>query len=197
MSPKMPLNLADDGTVPYHLRVPDIMSESGGPKTLVADPHGPNTHLNQRTQEVFVSDTKHGATKADGEKLDRFDLLPWDIIMELAELYGIGARKYDDRNWEKGMSWGRLIRALFSHMAKFLLRRKYDPVDGQRHIISVIWCGVALAYYEKHEIGTDDRAHVPKAVLELAETYVSSPPMTKKEITDYELAQAEYDNTKP
>ena len=190
MPPKMPLSAAQ--AAQYHHVIGTISSE-----TKVADPQGSNSHLNQKTGEVFVDDVK-GATKADGEKLDRFDLLPWDIIMEVAELYGIGARKYDDRNWEKGMSWGRLIRALFSHMAKFLLRRKYDPVDGQRHIISVIWCGIALAYYEKHELGTDDRAKVPKALDGLVHSLTGvNLPMTQKEISDYERSQAAYNEGKP
>ena len=146
--------------------------------------------MSQPTQpEVFVQKEGEGS-KADGEKLDRFDLLPWDIIMEVAELYGIGTRKYDDRDWEKGMSWGRLIRAAMSHFAKFMMRRKYDPVDGQRHIISFIWCGIALAYYEKHGIGTDDRPHIPKA--DKVADYISKLPMTQKEFNDYELAQAAF-----
>ena len=109
--------------------------------------------------------------KHDKEKLDRFDLippdilleltkicdLPPDIIKELAELYGLGAKKYDDRNWQNGFKWGRVIRALHSHLAKWQIGEKYDKEDGQRHLISVIWCAIALAWFEKHNIGEDDR----------------------------------------
>lgn len=96
-------------------------------------------------------------TKHDKEKLDRFDLIPPDILLELAELYGMGAKKYDDRNWQKGFKWGRVIRALMSHLTLWLMGEKCDKEDGQRHLISVIWCAIALAWFEKHNIGEDDR----------------------------------------
>lgn len=96
-------------------------------------------------------------TKHDKEKLDRFDLIPPDILLELAELYGMGAKKYDDRNWQKGFKWGRVVRALMSHLVRWLMGEKYDKEDGQRHLISVIWCAIALAWFEKHNIGEDDR----------------------------------------
>ena len=103
---------------------------------------------------VVVSGTKH-----DKEKLDRFDLIPPDILLELAELYGMGAKKYDDRNWQKGFKWGRVVRALLSHLTRWLMGEKHDKEDGQRHLISVIWCAIALAWFEKHNIGEDDRWH--------------------------------------
>lgn len=98
-----------------------------------------------------------GGIKHDNEKLDRFDLIPPDILLELAELYGLGAKKYDDRNWQKGFKWGRVIRALKSHLTRWEIGEKYDKEDGQRHLISVIWCAFALAWFEKHNIGEDDR----------------------------------------
>lgn len=98
-----------------------------------------------------------GGKKNDQGKLARFDLIPADITWEIAELYGIGAKKYEDNNWRKGMNWGRLIRALESHLTKFKCGQMYDVEDGQRHIISVAWCAIALAWYEMHGIGNDDR----------------------------------------
>lgn len=108
--------------------------------------------------EMFGGPIEEG-TKHDKEKLDRFDLIPPDILLELAELYGMGAKKYDDRNWQKGMKWGRVVRALLSHLTLWLMGEKYDKKDGQRHLISVIWNGITLAWYEKHNIGEDDRWH--------------------------------------
>lgn len=106
-----------------------------------------------------VSFVATDGTKHDKEKLDRFDLIPPDILLELAELYGLGAKKYDDRNWQKGFKWGRVVRALLSHLMRWLAGEKYDREDGQRHLISVIWCAIALAWFEKHNIGEDDRWH--------------------------------------
>ena len=42
-------------------------------------------------------------TKNDGGKL-RYDLIPPRALEALAYVYTIGAAKYSDRNWEKGIS---------------------------------------------------------------------------------------------
>uniref|UniRef100_UPI001E4FF338 dATP/dGTP diphosphohydrolase domain-containing protein n=1 Tax=Acetomicrobium sp. S15 = DSM 107314 TaxID=2529858 RepID=UPI001E4FF338 len=39
----------------------------------------------------------------------RYDLIPSDALRELAKVYTVGAEKYGERNWEKGMSWGRAL----------------------------------------------------------------------------------------
>jgi hypothetical protein len=70
-------------------------------------------------------------------------------ILEVGEVYAIGARKYAARNWEKGMDFGRLFSAGMRHLLKLMyLGEKTDPVDGQHHISSVIWCAVALHHFE-------------------------------------------------
>lgn len=94
--------------------------------------------------------------KDDGGKL-RFDLIPVYPLERLAEVYTIGAKKYADRNWEKGMSWGRIFAAMCRHAFKWWGGEIYDPVDGQHHLSSVAWCAFALMEYEHKKKGTDDR----------------------------------------
>lgn len=101
-----------------------------------------------------------GGTKNDTEKLDRFDLIPPEALVALAEVYGIGSRKYGDRNWERGMSWGRIFRAMISHAFKWWRGETYDPVDGQHHLSSVAWGAFTLFAYETRKAGKDDRAIV-------------------------------------
>lgn len=106
-------------------------------------------------------EAKTGGVKNDAGQ-PRYDLFPPEAIMALAELYETGARKYDDRNWEKGMRWGRIFRALMSHAWKFWRGETYDPVDGQHHMIAVAWNAIALFTYDIRKIGQDDRAiHAP------------------------------------
>ena len=45
--------------------------------------------------------------KHDQGKL-RFDLIPPEALIELAKVLTYGASKYNDRNWEFGMAYGRL-----------------------------------------------------------------------------------------
>ena len=115
-------------------------------------------------------ETSEVAVKFDTGK-PRFDLIPPEAQIGLAVLYGIGAKKYADRNWEKGMDWTRIIRALKSHTEKFELGEDYDLEDGQHHMLSVAWNAFTLFTYAIRQIGTDDRVkglHSFKEVVEFS-----------------------------
>lgn len=115
-------------------------------------------------QEVRVVDPTTGGAK--GVKLARFELMPWAIFRELAEHFGRGARKYEDRNWERGYAWSLSFAALHRHLEAFWARDDidHDPslyVEGEehvaRHIIAVVWHACVLAFFSRYGRGTDDR----------------------------------------
>lgn len=95
--------------------------------------------------------------KHDAGKL-RFDLLPVEPLRKIAEVYTIGAKKYADRNWEKGLSYGRVFAAMMRHAWAWWGGEKRDPVDGQHHLASVCWCAMALMEYETTHPELDDRS---------------------------------------
>lgn len=98
--------------------------------------------------------------KNDSGKL-RYDLIPPEAMDSFAEVYTIGARKYADRNWELGMSWGRVFSAMLRHAFKWLGGESYDAVDGQHHLASVMWCAASLIAYEARSMTQwDDRKPV-------------------------------------
>lgn len=103
-----------------------------------------------------VTNGRDGATKFDGGKL-RYSLIPAAPLAELARVYTIGADKYGDYNWMKGMSWGRVTDALQRHLEAWRQGETHDVVDGQHHLSSVIWCAMTLMEYERLGIGMDDR----------------------------------------
>ena len=103
-----------------------------------------------------MGDTVPKGRKNDTGKL-RWDLLPARPMFELVKLYTMGAEKYDDRNWENGLSWMRCFRALVSHSYKWLSGEKHDPADGQHHMASVAWYALALIEYEDTHPELDDR----------------------------------------
>ena len=115
-------------------------------------------------EEVRVTDEKTGGQK--GTKLATFSLLPWSILREVAEHYGRGKRKYSSRNWEKGYNWSYSYDALQRHLEAFWNRDDIDDdpelyEEGEphtvRHIIPAIWHCLALAYFSRYNVGTDDR----------------------------------------
>lgn len=141
------------------------------------------------TDEIRVTDPDTGGQK--GQKLERFDLIPWDAITELARHFGRGARKYQDRNWERGYRWSLSYSALIRHLTQWWQGEDLDEETGTNHLIAVAWHALVLWWFQKHHKGTDDRPWFeetvdPKADLDAvsgisplsrgpAPTLVSSP----------------------
>jgi hypothetical protein len=91
--------------------------------------------------------------KFDGEKV-RWDLVPFDALEEVAKVYTIGARKYADRNWEKGINYSRVFGALLRHTNALYRGEEYDPENGQHHASAIAWNGMCLLAY--HLRGMDN-----------------------------------------
>jgi hypothetical protein len=94
--------------------------------------------------------------KNDAGKL-RYDLIPPEPLAALAYVYTMGAGKYTDHNWRKGMAWSRVIGAMMRHIEAFRNGISYDPKDGQHVLGSVAWCALALMEYERTHPELDDR----------------------------------------
>jgi hypothetical protein len=88
----------------------------------------------------------------EGRKNDegkiRFDLIPGDSLFMVGQVYTLGATKYNDRNWEQGLSYGRVFAALLRHAWKWFGGETYDQEDGQHHLASVVWCALSLLHYD-------------------------------------------------
>ena len=104
--------------------------------------------------EVRIVDPLSGGEK--GQKLQRFSLIPRDFLWSLAEHYGKGALKYDDRNWEKGYRWSLSVDALERHLTRWLAGEDDDPETGSSHLLAVCWHAIALWWWHKQGLGTDD-----------------------------------------
>jgi len=105
--------------------------------------------------EVRIVDPNTGGEK--GQKDARFDLIPQEAIWMLAEAYGRGAEKYDDRNWERGYNWSLSFGALQRHLWQFWNGEDIDEETGTPHIVSVLWHASALATFQARDKGNDDR----------------------------------------
>lgn len=91
----------------------------------------------------------------------RFDLIPPDAMAALADLFTIGARKYAERNWERGMAYSKVIASLDRHWNDFKAGIDRDPETGCLHITHVVWNAMALLTFKLRGIGVDDRQKVP------------------------------------
>lgn len=109
-------------------------------------------------EEVRVIDPKTGGEK--GIKPNRYDLIPSEFEEALACHYGEGAKKYADKNWERGYRWGLSYRAARSHLNLWQRGERYDSETGSHHLICAIWHLVALYVFDLRKIGTDDLTYL-------------------------------------
>ncbi len=126
----------------------------------VCERHRNNGEAQQMAStEVRVVDTVTGGEK--GSKLARFDLIPPEALWALAEVYGRGARKYADRNWERGYAWGLSIAALERHLSLWKSGETFDNGEGgtgAHHLSQVAWHAFTLFTFQLFGLGTDDRS---------------------------------------
>lgn len=92
-----------------------------------------------------------------GQKLARFDLIPANVVTQLAEHYGKGALKYKDRNWERGYQWSLSFAAAMRHLWAFWNGQDIDPETGTLHVVSAAWHCFALADFHRTHPKMDDR----------------------------------------
>ena len=92
-----------------------------------------------------------------GSKQARFDLLPSEALWEIAELYGRGAAKYEDRNWERGYDFSLSYAALQRHANQFWQGIDADEETGLSHMASVAFHALALMTFVKTHPEFDNR----------------------------------------
>jgi hypothetical protein len=105
--------------------------------------------------------------RKDDSGKDRFELLPPEALFGIARVLTFGAKKYADRNWERGMGWGRVFGALMRHLwmwwggcgptTKSFLFGELDDETGFSHLWHAGCCLTFLIAYEQRGVGTDDR----------------------------------------
>ena len=111
--------------------------------------------------EVTITDPTTGGKK--GQKLARFDLIPAGPLQALAEHYGKGARKYEDRNWEKGYAWSLSFGAMQRHAWAFWNGEDIDEETGSPHLAAVAFHAFALLEFMNFQRKLDDRPKLPGA----------------------------------
>lgn len=74
----------------------------------------------------------------------RYDLITPIALERLAQHYENGARKYADRNWEKGQPLSRYVDAALRHINKWRLGHRDED-----HLIAAVWNLMGLVHTEE------------------------------------------------
>ena len=80
-----------------------------------------------------------GSVRDTREGKGRYDLLPIEAIRRLAVHYENGAKKYGERNWEKGQPISRYFDSALRHLFKALENQKDED-----HLAACAWNVLAI-----------------------------------------------------
>jgi hypothetical protein len=95
-----------------------------------------------------------------GIKPERYELLPWESLEEVARVYHYGASKYAANNWRKGYEWSLSFGALLRHVALFMMGYDVDKETGLCHMAHAAFHCLTLISFWKTKNGVDDRAKI-------------------------------------
>jgi hypothetical protein len=105
--------------------------------------------------ETIVTNDTTGGKK--GAKIERYDLIPVEPLAEVARVYGLGAKKYAERNWEKGYDWSLSYAALQRHVNAFWKGEDTDPECKTCHLANVVFHCFAMMEWMKTHPELDNR----------------------------------------
>lgn len=87
----------------------------------------------------------------------RYDLIPAFAQEQYAQVLTKGAEKYEDRNWEKGMPWSKILSSLERHLYAIKRGEDYDLETGLLHSAHIMCNAAFLTEYYKIFPKGDDR----------------------------------------
>ncbi len=97
-------------------------------------------------KEEFVRFDSGAVRSKDVDHL-RYDLIPTAPMERLALRYGMGAEKYGDWNWQKGMPDKVLVNHLEAHLQKW---KSGDRSED--HMSAVAWGAFAIMYFDDQRV---------------------------------------------
>lgn len=84
-----------------------------------------------------------GSVRDTQEGKGRYDLIPVSMLIRLAKHYENGAKKYGDRNWEKGQPLSRYYNSALRHLFYWFL-----GLTDEDHLAAAIWNITAILDHE-------------------------------------------------
>jgi hypothetical protein len=85
----------------------------------------------------------------------RFDLVSPFAIKRIALHYENGAKKYSDRNWEKGIPFSRYLDSALRHINQYTM-----GMENEDHLAAACWNLIAIMHHQElGELDLDDLPH--------------------------------------
>ena len=85
----------------------------------------------------------------------RYDLISPFATRRLARWYELGAQKYADRNWEKGIPFSRYVDSAKRHLDKYIM-----GMNDEDHLAAAAWNIFAIMHHQElGQLDLDDMPH--------------------------------------
>ena len=86
-----------------------------------------------------------GSTRDSAEGKPPMELLPLDLLIRVAILYGKGAEIYGSHNWRKGQTQSAVLGSLMRHLTAYIMGKKDED-----HLAAVIWNALSLMNVDEY-----------------------------------------------
>lgn len=117
----------------------------------MSDTHSSN--INDGGKRISYGDNKAIREPSIGK--GRYDLISPFALDRLAKWYELGAQKYADRNWEKGMPFSRYIDSAKRHLNKYVM-----GMEDEDHLAAAAWNIFAILHHQElNQNDLDDMPH--------------------------------------
>jgi hypothetical protein len=111
-----------------------------------------NNKINDGGERISYGDGK--AIREPSVGKGRYDLISPFGIDRIAKWYELGAQKYADRNWEKGMPFSRYVDSAKRHLNKYVM-----GMDDEDHLAAACWNIIAIMHHQ--ELGENEWDDMP------------------------------------
>lgn len=75
-----------------------------------------------------------GAVRDTLDGKPRTDLLPFDLLLRVADWYGKGADKYGDNNWRNGQKVSHCVGSIMRHLSKWVMGQRDED-----HLAAIVF----------------------------------------------------------
>jgi hypothetical protein len=131
-------------------------------------------------EQIHDSDTRDhfvtGAVRDSTEGKSRPDLISPFAMERLGKWLRLGAKKYSERNWEKGIPVSRCVASLYRHLLKF-----QQGQTDEDHIAAILCNAMFIAHTQEMV----ERGVLPKSLLDMPNYTVPSIHCNKDEPLEY------------
>ncbi len=109
--------------------------------------------------KVDVTQMPTGGVIKDDAGKTRYELLPWESLKQVADVFGYGAEKYFDNSWrtQDKATYNRTFGSVMRHLTQWQMGEDKDPESGLNHLAHAVSQLLILMFVEQHYPDKDDR----------------------------------------